>query len=747
MERARAWLGRAGAAHLKVTQPADPKLKLTGGGVLPPASELARLAQELGTARQLLDVFRALRVYIESVTGNNALFVSLLNPAEQLRRCVYAWSDGAEVDVADLPPLPLSGGTPHARAVATGEVVVVTDLQSVIAETPNVPLGYDRDPRHPNVAVALPLAVLGRVIGGFEIQLFEHADPWSSIASLQLAANLAAAAIENVRFLEQERDLRLGAEASERRYRMSEQRLRLALEAAGLGTWEHDLATGAFSWSPGTERLFGQPAEQQPHSWSELLDRVHLEDRALVDNSLGTSMPNVTREVEFRIGGVDGVTPWLACRASASVDADGGGRRILGVVLNVTGRKHAERQREALAHSEQLRALGQMASGIAHDLNQKLALISGYGELATEELAGARVKPDAVEKLLAVIVRAAQDGARTLQQVLAFARAQQPEELEPLDLAELLREVAELTAPRWHGARDAGRGIDLELVVPSATPLVIEGSRSALREAFTNLIFNAVDALVNGGTIRLRALRVGDRVQAEVSDTGPGVPTELVARIFEPFFTTKGEHGTGLGLAQVAGVMARHGAELTLDSAPDRGTTFRLSFPVAQRAAAAPAPEPPVPQLAARPRRVLVVDDEPRLRAMIDMMLRLQGHKVIQAASAEEALKLLEESGPFDLVISDVSMGSGMSGWDLADRVHERWPALIFALVTGWGAQIDPEEAQRRGVAFVLAKPYRMADLRNLVTGLSQSGSDPVPRIGELHVVDVAGVVAPDLTE
>jgi len=92
-----------------VTQPADPKLKLTGGGVLPPASELARLAQELGTARQLLDVFRALRVYIESVTGNNALFVSLLNPAEQLRRCVYAWSDGAEVDVADLPPLPLSG--------------------------------------------------------------------------------------------------------------------------------------------------------------------------------------------------------------------------------------------------------------------------------------------------------------------------------------------------------------------------------------------------------------------------------------------------------------------------------------------------------------------------------------------------------------------------------------------------------------------------------------------------------------
>ncbi len=722
-----AWLGRSGAAHLYVMQPTDSKSTVTNGDGLPPASELARLAQALGTARQLLDVFRALRAYVESVTGNNALFVSLLNPAEQVRRCVYAWSDGAEVDVTDLPPLPLSGDTPHARAVATGEVVVVTDLQPVIANTPNVPLGYDRDPRHPNVAVALPLAVLGRVIGGFEIQLFEHEDPRSSIPSLQVAANLAAAAIENVRFLEQERDLRLMAEASERRYRTSEQRLWLALEAAGLGTWEHHLGTGAFSWSSGTERLFGQPAEQQPHLWSELLDLVHPDDRTLVDGSLGTSMQNVTREVEFRVVDPNGVTLWLACRARATAEAAGGARRILGVVLNVTERKQAERQRAALTHSEQLRALGQMASGIAHDLNQKLALIAGYGELASEELAGGPVEPEAVEPLVAVIVRAARDGARTLQQLLSFARAHQPEEVEPLDLGELLHEVAELTAPRWRGSTDSGRRINLELAVPAATPMVIEGSRSALREAFTNLIFNAVDALADGGTIRLAALQVGDRILADVSDTGQGIPAELQARIFEPFFTTKGEHGTGLGLAQVAGVVDRHGGELTLDSAPDRGTTFRLSFPVAQHLVAALAPEMPVPQVAARPRRVLAVDDEPKLRAMIDAMLRLQGHEVIQAASAEEALKLIEESDPFDLVISDVSMGPGLSGWDLADRVHERWPALPLALVSGWGAQIDREEAQRRGVAFVLAKPYRMADLRNLVSSVSQAADDPVP--------------------
>jgi len=722
-----------------VAQPANPDVKLASEGALPPASELARLAEELGTARQLLDVFRALRVYIESVCGNNALFVSLLDPTERLRRCVYAWSDGVEVDVANLPPLAVSGGTPHARAIATGEVVVVTDLQSAMAETPNVPLGYDRDPRHPNVSVALPLAVLGRIIGGFEIQLFEHPDPWSSIASLQVAANLAAAATENVRLLEQERDLRLQAEASERRYRTSEQRLRLALEAAGLGTWEHDLATGVFTWSPGTARLFGQAAEQQPHVWSELLNLVYPDDRALVDNNLGTSMRNLTRDVEFRVVDVDGVTRWLACRASASIDGARGVRRILGVVLNITGRKLAERQRETLARSEQLRALGQMASGIAHDLNQKLALISGYAELAGEELKGPPVEIGALKTLLVVIVRAAQDGARTLQQLLGFARAHEAGELEALDLAELLHEVAELTAPRWHGGSGAGRGINLEFTVGSVTPMVIEGARAALREAFTNLIFNAVDALVDGGTIRLSAARVGDRVQAEVSDTGPGIPPELQSRIFEPFFTTKGDHGTGLGLAQVAGVVVRHGGELSLDSGPGRGTTFRLSFPTAQRAAAPPNSEVPVTQSATRPRRVLAVDDEPKLREMVDMMLRLQGHQVIQAASGEEALKLLEESGPFDLVISDVSMGSGMSGWDLADRVHARWPAQVLAIASGWGAQIDSEEAKRRGVVVVLAKPYRMRDLRDLVNGLGKSGSDATPPMDELHVLEASG--------
>ncbi|MDQ3811629.1 MAG: GAF domain-containing protein, partial [Chloroflexota bacterium] len=391
--------------------------------------DLARLAQQLGTARQLVDVFRALREYITRLTGSNALFVSLIEPDQRMRRCVYAWSDGEEVDVSRLPTLPIKGIGPHARAVASGQVVVVTDLQSQLAAAPNVPLGYDRDPRPANVSVAVPLAVLGRVVGGFEVQIIEHPDPGSCLPSLQVAANLAAAAIENVRLLETERQLRRAAEASEHRYRSSEQRLRLALEATGLGTWEYTPETGRLSWWRGAERLFGSLGAQLPSSWAELVALVSAEDRpglqAMLTDVLGGGG---TREVEFRLAEAGERPRWLACRVSRAGDGQSGGfSSVQGVVLDVTTRKEAEQQRAVLARSAQLRTLGQMASGIAHDLNQKLALISGFGELARDQLAASPDEVAEIQRLVQVSVRAAQDGAETLRKLLGFARAHDPE--------------------------------------------------------------------------------------------------------------------------------------------------------------------------------------------------------------------------------------------------------------------------------------------------------------------------------
>jgi two-component system NtrC family sensor kinase len=172
-----------------------------------------------------------------------------------------------------------------------------------------------------------------------------------------------------------------------------------------------------------------------------------------------------------------------------------------------------------------------------------------------------------------------------------------------------------------------------------------------------------------------------------------------------------GEGGTGLGLAMVFRIVEQHGGHIEVRSAPSDGTTFRIELPLVEAPAKA-APSPPLPAqvqpLTAL--RVLVVDDEPMMTKAVVRMLRPSGHLVSVAGSGEEALDTLAEQ-PFDVVVSDMGIGAGMNGWELADAVKRRWPGVRFLLATGWGAAIDPGEARTRGVETVLSKPYRHVDL------------------------------------
>jgi signal transduction histidine kinase/CheY-like chemotaxis protein len=383
------------------------------------------------------------------------------------------------------------------------------------------------------------------------------------------------------------------------------------------------------------------------------------------------------------------------------------------VVHDATARLEAERSRELLARAEKLRTLGQMASGIAHDLNQSLALISGYAQMARESLEERLMSSEAGGQL-EVVVSAAQDGAETVRRLLAWTRTAQPAE-GTVDLETLLPEVAQLTAPRWRDATQA-EGHPVELRVEVTGPAVVEGSSSTLREALTNLIFNAVDVLATGGSVTLRARHSGDEVVVEVADTGPGIPPEVRARIFEPFFTTKGERGTGLGLAQVMAAVEQHHGRVEVETAPGQGTTFRLVFPAATRrqrqTLAAGSAE--TSSSGRRSLRILAVDDEERLARLVARMLSSQGHSVSIATSGEQALAHLGRQ-PFDLVISDLGLGSGMNGWELADALRERYPVVRVILATGWGAGISPEEAAAHGVRAVIAKPYRAGEIRDLV--------------------------------
>jgi CheY-like chemotaxis protein/anti-sigma regulatory factor (Ser/Thr protein kinase) len=288
-----------------------------------------------------------------------------------------------------------------------------------------------------------------------------------------------------------------------------------------------------------------------------------------------------------------------------------------------------------------------------------------------------------------------------------------------------------LTAPRWRDASQA-EGRPIHLRVQAEAGIAVHGSPGALREAITNLIFNAVDALPHGGEIVLRAKRVNDHAVVEVSDTGTGIPPDVQARIFDPFFTTKGERGTGLGLPQVAAIVERHAGAIELDSEPGRGTTFRLRFPLAETQAEHKPGEaaehaPPTANGPQRSVRILVVEDEQQLARMAGMVLTQRGHHVVVVESFEQAMQHLEQE-PFELIISDLGLGTGKNGWDLAEAVRERWPATRFVLVTGWGAAIDPKEAQARGVHEVIAKPYRIADLRQIAERVA-STPEPDPRV------------------
>ncbi len=251
------------------------------------------------------------------------------------------------------------------------------------------------------------------------------------------------------------------------------------------------------------------------------------------------------------------------------------------------------------------------------------------------------------------------------------------------------------------------------LQVDAERGLVIDGQPSSLREALTNLIFNAVDALPDGGGIRLDARRDGATVVIEVTDTGEGMPADIKQRIFEPFFTTKGDHGTGLGLPMVYALTLAHGGAIQVDSAPGVGTTFRLSLPATNgRAAEASSLASPPPPGAARGLRVLAVDDDAGQRQMMKRLLELDGHVVDTAESGEEALEQLEALPQYDLVVSDLSMGAGITGLQLAMQVKQRWHTVKFALTTGWSEGIDPDEARQQGIDVIVAKPYRLRDLQ-----------------------------------
>ena len=376
---------------------------------------------------------------------------------------------------------------------------------------------------------------------------------------------------------------------------------------------------------------------------------------------------------------------------------------------------------QTLIQQERLRALGQMASGIAHDINNAISPIALYTESLLER--ETTLSPAARDKLM-TIERAINDVAQTVARMREFYRAREPD-LQHMDvqLNELVRHVVDLTRARWSD-QPQRRGVMIELQLELAPGLPdIRGTENEIRDALTNLIFNAVDATPEGGVITVRtgvlAVRAeggtaAQYVRLEVADTGVGMDDETRRRCLEPFFSTKGERGSGLGLAMVYGMAQRHSAQLEIDSQPGAGTTMRLLFPISATASSS-AIRTPALKVPSHGLRILIVDDDLVLMEALNSTLLADGHQVTTAGGGQAGIdafhKARQTPDPFDVVITDLGMPY-VDGRQVIDSVRATTPHTPIILLTGWGQRPVGDNEPPPRADRVLSKPPRLSELR-----------------------------------
>jgi signal transduction histidine kinase len=353
-----------------------------------------------------------------------------------------------------------------------------------------------------------------------------------------------------------------------------------------------------------------------------------------------------------------------------------------------------------LVRGETLSAIGKLASGMAHHLNNLFAVILGRIETLLAKVA----EPEA-HRYLEIVQRAALDGAEVVRRVQRFSRVQPVSRTMPVDLNQLAQEVIELTRPRWHNEALL-RQIRIDTALDLGNIRPVAGEYAPLREVLLNLVLNAIDAMPDGGRLGVKTWTDGDGIHCDVSDAGGGMSEEVRQRALDPFFTTKGPKSTGLGLSVTYGIIQRHNGKLEIDSAPGRGTTVHITLPAVN--AAAPAPSRPVTAPASSALlRVLLVDDEPEVRSALADMLGTSGHTAFQAAGGKEALAWLDAGQPVDLVLTDLGM-PGMTGADVARAVRARWPQLRVGLMTGWDESEGLVSETSAIVDFIIAKPFNL---------------------------------------
>lgn len=509
-----------------------------------------------------------------------------------------------------------------------------------------------------------------------------------------------------------------------------EQRYRGIFEHAIEGIFQTTSDGRYLGANPALARIYGYDSAE------ELQSRLHDIGRQLYvqpgrrDEFLAImAREGKVTDFESQVYRKDGQVIWISENAVAVRDDFGRLIYYEGFVVDITARHESaaaleeakaelecslaelRATQQQVVQQERLRALGGMVTGVAHDFNNALSTILGYAELLLQECRKHPAGCDFAD-YGQTIVTASLDAAEIVNRLREFHRPAEPGEThEPLPLNAIVEQAIVFTRPRW-AAESHARGTPIEIATELGAIPPMAGNGAELREMLTNLIFNAVDAMPQGGTITLRTRLVGSRVELLVRDTGIGMTEEVRRRCLEPFFTTKGQRGSGLGLSMVYGIVERHDGTVSVDSFPGHGTSFVFTFPSDSSGAAAPAAD--LAQIG-RALRILVVDDQPVQCEFLSHALQRDWHTVTIAGGGQEALEKFEHE-EFDLVITDKAM-PGMNGDQLAVAVKSREPETRVILLTGFGALEDDPDAQSEFVDLILAKPATLAELR---TGIAK---------------------------
>ena len=466
------------------------------------------------------------------------------------------------------------------------------------------------------------------------------------------------------------------------------------------------------------------PAEAVERDW---LEEVHPDDRhPVVREWKECVLGNRPFMAEFRFLCSRGAVTWVVGQATAQTDDDGEIVGYVGTLTDVTELKDTEHK---LRQAQKMEAMGQLTGGIAHDFNNILAVVMGNLEFLEELLEG----NDRVTKVLGRAIGGVQRGAGLTERLLAFSRKQH---LEPecLDITEVISRIVEILR------RTLGENISVQTAFAGDLSPVM-ADRSQLENVILNLAVNSRDAMPEGGFFIVDSqnivivdrgateyafLRPGHYVIVAVSDTGTGMPPEVVSRVFDPFFTTKeAGMGSGLGLSMVYGFVKQSDGYVTVDSREGHGTTVKLYLPAADAAGAViPKRSEQEKNYVGGDETILVVEDEPEVRSLAVDILKTLGYTVLEAEDGKAALEVLEGAPGVDLLFTDVVMPGGLSGNDLAREAGRQAKHIKILFTSGYPADRLDDGKGQNGAVKLLRKPYTKRELAETIRSVLEDGTD-----------------------